>query len=69
MSILGLLVVVIVLFVVIWAIQQLAGAFNVPPPIKTVIMVLLVVLVVLWIVGQLGLLSAGPVLHLRSEMT
>jgi len=65
MSIIGLLVVVILLCVVVWAVRTLMAAFALPQPIQAVIMVLIVVIVVLWIVSQLGMLSGGPVLRLR----
>jgi hypothetical protein len=65
MSLIGLIVVVLILCVVVWAVRTLMAAFALPPPIQAVIMVLIVVIFVLWIVSQLGLISGGPVLRLH----
>jgi hypothetical protein len=65
MSLVGLVLVVLVLCVVVWAIQQLAAAFALPPQIKTVIIVLVVLLFTLWLVGELGGLTGGPILRIR----
>lgn len=51
MSLLGLVLACLVLFVAIWAVQQLAGTFGVPDQIRVVIVVLIVVFFVLWIVS------------------
>lgn len=51
MSLLGLVLAVLVLFVAIWAVQQLAATFGVPDQIRVVIVVLIVVFFVLWIVS------------------
>lgn len=51
MSLLSLVLACLVLFVAIWAVQQLAATFGVPDQIRVVIVVLIVVLFVLWIVS------------------
>jgi len=51
----------VVLFVAIWAVQQLAATFAVPDQIRVVIVVLIVVLFVIWIIGAM---SGTPLLRL-----
>lgn len=53
MTLLGLLVALIVVCLVFWCVQQLTAAFNVPQPVRTVILVLLVVIVIVWLIGGL----------------
>lgn len=65
MTLLGLLVALVIAFFCVWAIQALAGAFNIPPQIRTVVMVLVVLIFLLWFVQAIGLLPSGPVLRLR----
>lgn len=64
MSLIGLVVMMIVLCVVVWAVRTLMIAFALPPQMQTVVMVLLVLIFVLWILGQFGLLSGGPTLRI-----
>ncbi len=64
MSILSLLVFLIIIGLVYWAIQQIAGAFGIPAPIVTIINVILVVVVVLWLLQFVGGPALMP-LHLR----
>ncbi len=54
MSLMSLLVALIVLCLVFWCVQQLAGAFGLPAPIVAVIQVLLVVCAVLWVLNAFG---------------
>lgn len=63
MSLLGLVLTVIVLFVLIWAVIALADAFSIPPQIKIVVLVLIVVLFVIWMVQALGGFAPGPLLR------
>lgn len=66
MSILGLLIVLIVFCVIVWAARALLTAFAVPEPISTVVWVLIVLLAVFAVVDQFGLIGGGaPVLRLR----
>ncbi len=65
MSILGLLVLLIVFCVLVWAARALLAAFAVPEPISTVIWVLIVLLAVFALVDQAGILGTGPILRLR----
>lgn len=52
MSLLTIVLACLVLFVGIWAIQQLAATFAVPDQIRVVILVLIVLLFVVWIVSE-----------------
>lgn len=54
MSLFGLVLSLVILFVLIWAIQTLSGAFGVPQPISLTIIVLLVLLFVIRIVQMFG---------------
>ena len=65
MSLIGLLVALIVIYLLFWAVRSIMAAFSTPAQIQTVVTVLFVVIVVLWLVGQLGLFSGGPVFRLR----
>ena len=59
MSILGLLVLLIVFCVVVWAARALMAAFAVPEPTATVVWVLIVLLCVFALVGETGILGTG----------
>ena len=59
MSILGLLVLLIVFCVVVWAARALMAAFAVPEPIATVVWVLIVLLCVFALVGETGVLGGN----------
>ncbi len=65
MTLIGLLVMLVIVCLLFWAVRTLMAAFGVPAQIQTVVHVLFVVIVVLWLLGQLGVLPAGPVLRLR----
>lgn len=66
MSILGLLVLLIVFCVIVWAARALLAAFAVPEPIATVVWVVIVLIAVFAIVDQTGLIGgSGPMLRLR----
>jgi hypothetical protein len=54
MSLIGLLVIVLVACVVLWAARALIAAFAVPQPISTVIYVVIVLIVVVWLLSRLG---------------
>lgn len=64
MSIIGLLILLIVFCVVVWAARALLTAFNVGEPISTVIWVLIVLMAVFAIVNQFGLIGNGPALRI-----
>lgn len=66
MSILGLLVLLILVGVVIWATQRILAAFGVGDPLKTVIFVLVVILLLVVVLSNLGVTGFGSVgrLHL-----
>jgi len=64
MSIIGLLVALVLVGLLFWAARAIVKAFEIPPPIATLVYVALVILVVLWFLQQLGGLSGGPILRL-----
>ena len=64
MSVLSLLGFLIVFGLVFWCIRAIAGAFQIPPPIVTVIFVVLVIVGGLYLMQMLGIPVAGP-LRLR----
>ena len=55
--ILSLLVVLVIFFVIYWAVHKLAGAFGAPAPVIVVFDVLLVVAFVLYALQVVGLLA------------
>ncbi len=65
MSLLGLLVLLIVFCVVVWAARALLAAFAVPEPISTVVWVLIVLIAVFALLGQFGLIGTGPIIRLH----
>lgn len=65
MSLIGLLIVLLIACVCIWAVRALLGAFGIGDPISTVVQVIVVLIFVLWLVQQLGFIGGGPVLHIR----
>ncbi len=66
MSLLGLLILLIVFCVIVWAVRALLAAFAVPEPINTVVWVLVVLIAVFILIGQFGLLSGvGTGIRLR----
>ena len=66
MSLIGLLILLVVFCVIIWAARAILAAFAVPEPIRTVVWVVIVLLCVFALVDQVGLLgTSGPFLRLR----
>jgi hypothetical protein len=65
MSLIGLLIVLLIFCLVVWAARQILAAFAIGPPIATVVQVVIVLIFVLWLIEALGLLPAGPVLRVR----
>ena len=63
-DLISLLVFIIIIGILFWAVRQLAGAFNVPQPIVTVIYVLLVIICVLWLLQAFGLSAHLPALRI-----
>lgn len=55
MSLIGILLVLIVACVVVWAARKLMAAFGIGDPIATVVYVLLVVLLLFWVLSAFGL--------------
>jgi len=62
-SIIGLIVFLIIIGLIFWAVNKLAGAFAIPAPLIAVIHVVLVVVAILWLLSTLGLMSGGPVIR------
>lgn len=65
MSLIGLLVLLIVFCVVVWAARALLSAFAVPEPISTVVWVLIVLIAVFALLGQFGVIGSGAPMSLR----
>lgn len=57
MSLIGLLFLVLIVCVVIWATRALLAAFSVGEPIRTVVWIAVVLLVLFWAASQAGLVS------------
>ena len=64
MSLIGLLILLIVFGVVIWAARALLAAFALGEPITTVVYVLIVLIAVFAVLGQFGIIGGGPVIRL-----
>ena len=66
MSLIGLLILLVVFCVIIWAARAILAAFSVPEPIRTVVWVVIVLLCVFALVDQMGVIgSSGPFLRIR----
>jgi hypothetical protein len=65
MSLVGLLILLLVFCLIVWAARQLLAAFGIGQPIATVVQVIIVLIFVLWVIQALGLLSSGPIIRLR----
>ena len=66
MSLIGLLILLVVFCVIIWAVRAILAAFSVPEPVRTVVWVVIVLLCVFALVDQMGVIgSSGPFLRLR----
>lgn len=65
MSLIGLLLVVLIVCVILWATKMLLTAFGVGQPIANVVFVLVVLVCLIWLINQFGLIGAGPQLRLR----
>ena len=64
MSLIGLLVLLLVFCVIVWAARSLLAAFAVPDPIATVVWVLIVLFAVFALLGQIGIIGGGPYIRL-----
>jgi hypothetical protein len=60
-SLIGLLVVLLVAIVVLWAARTLINVSGIGQPIATVIYVLIVLIVLLWVIGDLGVVAVPHV--------
>jgi hypothetical protein len=65
MSLIGLLILLLVFCLIVWAARSLLAAFNIGNPIATVVQVVIVLIFVLWLIEALGLFPSGPVLRVR----
>lgn len=57
MTLVGLLIVVVVACLVIWAAKAIIGAFGIGQPWATLLYVVVVLVVAFWALGQLGVTS------------
>lgn len=62
MTLVGLIVVLVVVGVVLWMVNNL---IPIDPKIRTIINVIVVLAVCLWLLDSFGLLHGGPVLRVR----
>jgi hypothetical protein len=58
-SLIGLLVVLIIACVVIWATQRILAAFSVADPLRTVIYVVIVLVILFWLLAVFGVSPPG----------
>ncbi len=65
MNLIGLLVLLLLFCLIVWAVRSLLGAFGIGNPIATVVQVIIVLVFVLWLIQNLGLLEVGPIIRLR----
>ena len=65
MSLLGLLILLLVLCVIIWAARSLLAAFSIGEPIATVVWVIIVLICVFAFVNEAGLISGVGNFRLR----
>jgi hypothetical protein len=65
MSLIGLLGVLLIGCVVLWAAKALLTAFSIGDPLRTVVYVILVLILLLWLVNALGLVSVAGLPRLR----
>ena len=61
-SIVGLLVVLVIVGVLLWAVNTL---IPMDQKIKTILNVVVIILVCLWLLNVFGLLTGGPVVRVR----
>jgi hypothetical protein len=54
MNLIGLLIVLLIFCIVLWAARALMAAFGVGDPIATVVYVVIVIIGLLWLVSALG---------------
>lgn len=54
MSLIGILIVLLIFCIIIWAARSLMGAFGIGDPIATVVYVILVILMLVFILQNLG---------------
>ena len=64
MPLISLLIVLIVVCVLFWAVQQILRAFGIGDPIRTIVMVVFVLIAVVWVLSVVGLVPGGS-LRLR----
>lgn len=61
MTLIGLLIFLIIIGLVFWAVNALAGAFGIPAPIVVIIQVVLVIVAVLYLLQAFGLVGGAPI--------
>lgn len=65
MSLLGLLLLLLLICVIIWAARALLTAFSIGEPISTVVWVVIVLICVFAFVSQTGLIGGGELGNIR----
>ena len=61
MPLISLLIVLIVVCVLFWAVQQILRAFGIGDPIRTIVMVVFVLIAVVWVLSVVGLVPGGTI--------
>lgn len=64
MSLIGLLILLLIFCLIVWAARQLLAAFSIGNPIATVVQVLIVLIFCLYLIQALGLFPSTT-LHVR----
>ena len=62
MTLIGLIVVLVIVGVILWAINTL---IPMDPKVKTIINVIIIIAILLWLLQAFGLLGGGPILGTR----
>ena len=65
MSLIGLLALLLLFCVLVWAARALLNAFAIGEPISTVVWVIIVLIAVFVLLGQLGYIGGGPLITVR----
>jgi hypothetical protein len=66
MNLIGLLVILLIFCVVLWAARAIMAAFGVGDPISTIVYVVIVLFGLIYLIQLLGGLGGGPSFHLGS---
>ena len=64
MSLIAFLITLIVVVCIIYCVRLLLPMLGLPEPINTVIMIIIGLICLLWLLNSLGVVGAGPYVHL-----